>query len=250
MNANANETVVKQLYAAFEVEPRINPHRYPLHLELQGNRLIMQGQVGSLAAKRLAARLARDVAGKAWVVDLLQVAPAEAKPDGEIMEALTHFLSRQIDLRNCTLRRRSRGEVEVLHAASQDEWNGEIEFAVDNGIVTLEGRVISLSHQRITEVLAWWVPGCRNVINRLAVVPGELDSDDEISDAVHLALEMDPLVHADQIGVGTNFAVVTLEGAVRRKAEKDMAEYDAWCVAGINDVHNRLEIVETAQLER
>jgi osmotically-inducible protein OsmY len=247
---NANENVVKQLYAAFEVERRINMHRFPMQVEVKDHRVMLQGEVGSLAAKRLAARLAKGVAGNSWVVDLLRVATSEDKPDGEIMETLSNFLSRQIDLKNCTLRRRNRGEIELLHEAPHDDWNGEIEFGVDNAVVTLEGRVISLSHQRITEVLAWWVPGCRNVINRLSVVPNELDSDDEISDAVHLALEMDPLVHADQIGVGTSLAVVTLEGAVRRKEEKDMAEYDAWCVAGINDVLNHLEVVEPARLER
>lgn len=242
----ATENVVKQLYAAFEIEPRINVHRHPVQVELKDNRLTLQGEVDSLAAKRLAAHLARGVAGNGWVVDLLRVAPSEEKPDGEILETLTHFLSRQIDLKNCSLRRRNRGELELLHQAPPDDWNGEIEFAVEDGVVTLEGRVISLSHQRITEVLAWWAPGCRNVINRLAVVPGELDNDDEISDAVHLALEMDPLVHADQIGVGTSLSVVTLEGAVGRKEEKEMAEFDAWCVPGISDVHNHLEVVARA----
>lgn len=248
---NADENVVKQLYAALEIDPRINLHRFPVQLELKDSRLTLQGEVGNIAAKRLAARLAKGVAGGGRVVDLLRVAPADEKADGEIMETLTQFLTRQIDLKNCTLRRRNRGEVELLHEEARgDDASGEIEFAVQDGVVTLDGKVISLSHQRIAEVLAWWVPGCRNVVNRLVVVPAELDSDYEICDAVHLALEMDPLIHADQIGVATNLGVVTLEGAVRRKEEREMAEFDTWCIPGISDVVNHLEVVATATMER
>lgn len=30
--------------------------------------------------------------------------------------------------------------------------------------MTLEGRVVSLSHKRLAGVLAWWVPGCRDFV--------------------------------------------------------------------------------------
>ena len=58
--------------------------------------------------------------------------------------------------------------------------NGEhVEAAVRDGVVTLNGRVQSLSHKRLAGVLAWWVPGTRNVVNGLDVQPPEEDTDDE-----------------------------------------------------------------------
>ena len=79
-------------------------------------------------------------------------------------------------------------------------------------------------------VLAWWTPGCRDVINGIAVVPEEQDSDDEIVDAVRLALEMDPMLKAETIAVQCRDAVVTLEGNVRTEAGRRQAELDAWGV--------------------
>ena len=40
-----------------------------------------------------------------------------------------------------------------------------VEFAVEDGIVTLDGEVPSLTHKRLAGVFAWWVPGSRDVIN-------------------------------------------------------------------------------------
>lgn len=241
----ADEILAKQVYAALEVEPRINMHQYPLELEARDGKLMLRGEVAGLAAKRLAVRLSEDIAGKDRIIDQLCIVPSERKGDGEILDGFSQFLLRQIDLKNCTLRRRARGQVHTLHEALGDDYDrcGDIEFSVEDGVVSLEGRVISLSHKRMAEVLAWWVPGCRNVLNGLAVMPAEEDSDDEISDAVHLALEMDPLIHtADQIGVVTSLGAVTLEGAVNRKEEREMAEFDTWCVAGTNDVINHLQV--------
>jgi osmotically-inducible protein OsmY len=108
--------------------------------------------------------------------------------------------------------------------------------------VTLSGTVPSLGHMRLAGVLAWWVPGSRDVVNDLDVVPAEADSDDEMTDAVRGALEKDPFVNADQIRVSTRGRVVTLTGVVPKDAERDMAERDAWYVAGVDDVRNELTV--------
>jgi osmotically-inducible protein OsmY len=111
---------------------------------------------------------------------------------------------------------------------------------VEAGVVTLNGQVPSLSHKRLAGVLAWWVPGSRDVINGLEVMPPEEDNDDEITDAVRLALEKDPFVNAAQVRVRTKHAIVTLEGLVAHDTEKHMAECDAWYVFGVDKVINTL----------
>ena len=60
-----------------------------------------------------------------------------------------------------------------------------IDVMVDDG--RCECEFASLSHsKRLAGVLAWWVPGTRDVVNGLEVVPIREDSDDEIAEAVNL----------------------------------------------------------------
>jgi osmotically-inducible protein OsmY len=74
------------------------------------------------------------------------------------------------------------------------------------------------------------------------VVPPEEDSDDEVTDALRLVLETDPLVPADQIGIRTRNHVVTLEGVVTTEEEKKRAELDAWYLFAVDRVINHIEV--------
>ncbi|HEX5084031.1 MAG TPA: BON domain-containing protein, partial [Blastocatellia bacterium] len=113
----------------------------------------------------------------------------------------------------------------------------------DEGVVLLEGQAPSLSHKRLAGVLAWWVPGSRDVLNCLEVVPPEEDNDGEITDAVKLILDKDPFVDDVEILVTARNRVVTLDGAVRSEGEKGMAEFDAWFVFGVDKVINKIQVV-------
>jgi len=129
----------------------------------------------------------------AWV-DRLHVAPAERKGDGEILGTLQTLLLEARDLKNCTLRAMKKGQTVNLQEITDDNASGDILIGVKEGVVTLDGWVISLSHKRLAGVLAWWVPGCRDVLDGLEVLPPEQDNDDEVSDALSLVLEMDPMI--------------------------------------------------------
>ncbi|WP_243688888.1 BON domain-containing protein [Geotalea toluenoxydans] len=119
--------------------------------------------------------------------------------------------------------------------------SGAIEVAVDKGVVTLNGQVASLSQKRMAGVLAWWVPGSRDVINGLEISPPEEDNDDEVIDGIRLALEKDPFVNATQIRVRCRDYAVTLEGLVTNETERRMAEADAWYVFRVDSVKNLLQ---------
>jgi osmotically-inducible protein OsmY len=121
---------------------------------------------------------------------------------------------------------------------------GIIEVEVTDGVVTMNGQVGSLSHKRLAGVLAWWVPGSRDVVNGLEVVPPMKDNDEEIRDAIRLVLEKDPFVNASQIRVTCRDCVVTLDGVVTKPKERDMAEADAWYLFGVDRVVNRIEVIE------
>ena len=90
--------------------------------------------------------------------------------------------------------------------------HGVIQVSVTDGVVLLDDHVTSLIQKRLAGVLAWWVPGSRDVINGMEVVPLQDDSDQEIAKAVRLVLEKDPFVNVERIRVTVEKAVVTLEG--------------------------------------
>jgi osmotically-inducible protein OsmY len=241
--ATQQETdVSKEVKAALEVDPRVDLHRFPIQVVYNGEGLRLEGDVESIAAKRVALVLAQKVSGIEGVIDALRLVRTEPRGDGEIRDAFARGLLQQPELRNCTLRQQNRGRTEMVQEAHDDWPSGEIGFAVDDGAVTIDGKVISLSHKRVIEAIAWWTPGCRNVVNRLQVVPAEEDNDDELADAIRLVLEMDPLVHADQIGIRSERGVVTLAGLLQRDEEKRMAEMDAWSVWGVREVHNHIQV--------
>ena len=89
-------------------------------------------------------------------------------------------------------------------------------------------------------MLAWWVPGSRDVVNGLEIDPPEEDNDDEVIDAIRLVLGKDPFVNASQIRVSCRDYTVTLEGLVTNETERRMAEADAWYVFRVNHVKNLL----------
>jgi osmotically-inducible protein OsmY len=107
---------------------------------------------------------------------------------------------------------------------------------VDAGVVTLDGQVPSLSHKRLAGVLAWWVPGSREVVNGLGVEPSQEDNDEEITEAVRLVLGKDPFVWADHIRVHTKERVVSSDSI------RGMAEFDAWYIFGVDKVINQLAV--------
>lgn len=236
--------VLNAIRAVLEREPHINLHRWPIHLDLTDDSvLIMKGDVESIAAKKRALELAGAISDVRGVIDRLHVAPTEHKGDGEILGGFETALLDARDFNNCSLRVIRKGQTLTLREALDDDASGDILASVEAGVVTLDGWVISLSHKRLAGVLAWWVPGCRDVVDALEVLPPEQDTDDEVTDALSLVIEMDSLLpHPEQISIHTHDFVVTLEGLVSSETEKSRAEQDAWCLFAVDKVINQLAV--------
>jgi osmotically-inducible protein OsmY len=243
--SSRKDQVIKALRAAFEHERRINLHQYPINIEFSESDgvITLEGEVEHIAAKKLAMELAASKPGVTGIVDRLHIAPAEHRGDGAILVAVRDALLQETGLQNCSIHLQSKGKVEVVQD-SLVQPHGLIIVSVNNGVVLLDDHVTSLSQKRLAGVLAWWVPGSRDVINGLEVVPPEEDNDDEVTEAVRMVLEKDRFVQADQIRVSTRNFIVTLDGAVRTESEKEMAEFDAWYVFGVDNVINNLEVLE------
>lgn len=237
----SQEKLLSQIQAVLEHEPRVNLHRFPVSLALDSEgSVIVEGEVESIAAKKTALRRVAEVTGVAAIVDRLRVAAPRAMGDGEIRDHLRDALIGEPALGNYGIRVRNDEGTSIARepAPGCSDW---IEISVDAGVATLTGQAGSLSHKSLAGALAWWVPGSRDVVNGLEVVPPvELD-DREINDAVCLILDKDPLINANRVRVRTAGAVVTLEGLVANQTEAEMAEMDAWCTFGVDSVTNLLE---------
>jgi len=246
------EKLLKEVRASLEHESRIRARQYPIQIAFNDadNTITLQGEAPDIAAKKLALELAADAPGVRGVVDRLRVTPSQRMSDDEIRDHIRDAFIQEPAFGNCAIRVQTREGVETFNDPM--EMRGDITIIVDQGmalqegrdggIVLLEGQAPSLSHKRLAGTLAWWVPGSRDVLNCLEVVPPEEDNDDEINDAVKIILDKDPFVDDVQILVITRNRIVTLEGVVTSEGEKDMAEFDAWFVFGVDRVINKLEI--------
>jgi hypothetical protein len=238
---NRQAALIGRIRAALEKDTRVNLHRFPIALSFDGKDLVLAGDVAHVAAKKIALLLAASAAPALRIVDRLRVIPAAPMGDREIRDHVVKALLDEPALEHCLLHSRLPKEL-LNHRQALPEPIGVIVVEVSDGVVTLNGEVPSLSHKRLAGVLAWWVPGCRDVINGLEEVPPEQDNDDELTDAVRLALEKDPLINAGKISVSTKDWIVTLTGLVPNRTMEQMAERDAWCVLGVREVINQLQV--------
>jgi osmotically-inducible protein OsmY len=236
-----SKEIVTQIRASLEKDTRINLHRYPITIATQNGDLILNGDVESVAAKKLALLAAAEVHGVERIVDRLKVTPAEKMEDAELRDHVCKVLIEEPAFEQYTVHGFAGVDIEAGRK-SRLEPSPSINVEVANGVVTLNGQVSSLSHKRLAGVLVWWVPGTRDVINGLEEVPPEQDNDDELTDAVRCVLEKDPFVNASKIRVSCKDWVVTLEGLVPTETMREMAEQDTWYVLGVKTVINKIVV--------
>jgi osmotically-inducible protein OsmY len=233
--------ILKSVRAALSSEPRVDPHNHPIAMDFDDGTLTLEGELASVAAKKLTLEAAVSVPEVTGIIDRLRVTPAQRMGDAEIRGLVRDALLQEPAFAECVIEEWTKGRLFTVRASPVDT-RGYIEVAVEDGIVTLNGELPGLDDKRLAGVLAWWVPGSRDVINGLAVEPPEDDSYDKIAEAVRLVLEKDPYVDAGQIRVGVRDKVVTLAGLLPSDSQRDMAECDAWYVFGVDKVVNKIEV--------
>ncbi len=235
------DRVLKEVRAALEREPRINLHKYPVQMAFSDGVLTLEGEVEHVAAKKLSMKLAIVVPGVVGIVDRLHVTPSTRMGDGAILDAVRNALLQEPSLMNCSLKLMRKGRLETVRDVTTEP-RGVIRVSVREGVVLLDDHVTGLTQKQLAGVLAWWVPGSRDVINGMEVVPDQPDSDDELAKAVRLVLKKDPFVDGERIRVTAKQSIVTLDGDAPSAPQKDMAEFDAWYVFGVDKVVNRMEV--------
>ena len=202
--------------------------------------LLVEGTVETVRAKKLALECIGAIPGVDLIVDRLHVKPAEVMSDAGIRSHLRNAFLQEPSFAGLTIDQDSSGGSEMI--ANPPNATGKLEFSVSDGVVVLNGDVPGLATKQLAGVLAWWIPGSRDVVNGIAVPESEQNSPQAIEHAVRIALEKDPFVDASQIRVGVRIRTVRLTGLVSSDSSRTMAEKDAWYVFGVDDVINEINV--------
>ncbi len=247
MDENELLTTIQQ---SFRQEPRLGSDFVPERMDLaEDGALTVIAEVVSVAAKKRVLELAAAPVEVRAVIDRVRVAPATPMKDRDIIKHLRTFFSEEPSFQDFAIREADPDGSPGVPVFAQvsgppDRPRGRIDYEVHDGVVILNGTVPGLVSQRLAGVMAWWVPGVRDVINGLEPDPPEDDAAIRIEEAVRVVLDRNPYVDDSQIRIGVRGRVVRLTGIVRSPAERDMAEADTWCILGVDDVVNEIGVSE------
>ncbi len=161
--------------------------------------------------------------------------------DKEIRVHLRNGLIEEQSFKALEIAELENDELRLMRGAPEKKF-GHIEFEVKEGVVILNGSVPGLTSKRLAGLIAWWVPGVRDVFNGIEVAPPEEDSEDNIAEAVRVVLEKDAFVNASQVAVRVNGREVHLAGVVPNETERQAAERDVWCLFGVDKVINDIKV--------
>jgi osmotically-inducible protein OsmY len=175
--------------------------------------VVLSGTVGSLAEKKRAF-------GDAWIAGVKSV------EDGEL----------RVDWFKC--------------AYDPRITRFDLEIEVNNGVVSLTGRVDNLLAKKAAVQDARNTRGVWQVKNHLKIWPTGIGpqsgpvpgADAEVAQAVRVALARNPYVHQHEIAVTVNNHLVVLRGTVDSGFEKEKAAEAASGVRGVADLINNLSV--------
>ena len=118
----------------------------------------------------------------------------------------------------------------------------DIDVTVDDGVVTLTGKVDSMKGRMSATQTVNNTVGVKRVINKIHVRPEEIEDNQSLGDKVRNALERDPYLERFDILVTAENGKVFLRGAVDTYFEKKRATEVASRVKGVVDIYNALNI--------
>jgi osmotically-inducible protein OsmY len=181
----------------------------------------LSGYIDSYAGKVAAERAARRVRGVRGVADDIHVRPVFQRTDPDIARDATHALELRSDI------------------------PPTVQIVVENGDVTLTGKV-SWRFQRFSaEETVRHIRGVRGVVNDIEIAPQAVEGDvrHRIAEALHRNADVD----VRHVVVTVSDHVATLTGRVCSWLQRESAELAAASAPGITRVINEILVVPSHQ---
>jgi osmotically-inducible protein OsmY len=200
-----------------DFEPSINAAN--IGVAVEKGVVTLTGHVESYAEKIAAERAVERVRGVRAVAQEIEVRYAghQRRADDEIAQ-------RSLDIINWSVQVPS----------------DSIKVEVEHGWITLRGTVEWQYQKRAAESAVRRLSGVRGVSNLIEIKPHLAASD--VRQKIMNALKRNAEVDADNIRVVVDNDKVILEGTVKARYERNLAERAAWSAPGVKDVEDRLSI--------
>jgi osmotically-inducible protein OsmY len=179
----------------------------------------LAGYVSSYADKWAAENAAKSVAGVRAIANDIEVhlKPESQRTDREVAEAAVHALKSSVTV-----------PVDA------------IKVIVNEGCVTLEGKVAMWYEKNAAETAVRNLWGVRSVRNHIEI-KSRVDAGD-IRGKIRQTFQRHADVDADKIQIAVTDGTVTLDGVVTNWREREDAEIAAWAAPGVMHVKNRLSV--------
>ncbi|RNL56051.1 BON domain-containing protein [Pedobacter jejuensis] len=212
-----NETLKNEVTEAIMLEPLLDT----AHIEVSANEGIvtLSGTVDSYVKKRAAEHVAGMIPGVHAVEEKIKVkfGADEIKTD----EALASDILKAL-------------------AFSPDIIKDSISVLVEDGWVTLEGKVKWIAQKEEAERAVHHLPGVRMITNNISI---RSESEDDVEKAtIENALLRNWAIDDQEIEVSVLDNQVTLMGKVHSIYQRNTAERIAWNAPGVCNVYNKLKI--------
>ena len=179
----------------------------------------LSGIVNSYAKKVAAERAAKSIKGVRAVAEdiVVHVQPSSEKSDSELAAAILTALKWHTDI--------------------EEE---DIKIKVEDGFVTLEGRVQWGYERDVVSEAIENITGVNGIFNNIVVTP--VAKPENVKAKIQAAFERNALIDAERIRVEISGDHVVLNGNVNSGFEKQIAEQAAWMAPGVKSVENHLGI--------
>lgn len=220
--------------------PRGDLLRREASVSLEKGDLVLEGELASIADKKTALAQVAAVEGVGPIIDRLRVRPTVRRGDAEILRDVRRALQSEVALSDCLVQGTAVGTASRTMVLCPEGWQGDIDVRVADGVVTLDGDVPTLAQKCLAGVLAWSVPGCRDVVDGLGVDAGDQDADQALAEAIRRTLENRAHCSGRAVTVAVAGGVVTLTGEVPSWDEAMAIDRLLWSMFGVIEVRNQL----------
>lgn len=141
--------LLDHIRAALRIEPRLGAEFAPDRVDIDAEgTLTIEGEVPSVAAKKLALERVAVLPEVSGVLDRLRVAPASRMADAEIRAHLREAFVQEPSFAALEIAERRGDDFEAVRGVP-DNPGGRLLIEVNDGVVTLNGEVPGLASKRL-----------------------------------------------------------------------------------------------------